>query len=408
MLPERVESFFISPTFNHRRLRWGSLLEPVPGRGNDQPLRMRRSLPIPQQPTTRSSETLREAKTPLVISLNPAVDAEWRVDRVRWEEKNVLESENRWAGGKGINVARWLRHLGSFVAPVLLSPSATQWGRGLGGGGAFARSPRFKQSSVRLLLPLGGELGHELARGLAAEKFDTTVVPIRGASRINVVVTTAVGSQIRFNQPGPVLSPAEWKSVIRRTELLLPRTSSMIISGSLPRGVPTDAYALLVRAANRAGVPAVVDCDGPALRAAGKARPLLVKPNRYELAQWAGHALNSERAIIKAARALAAVTHGWVLVSRGKEGGLLVGAQSREVFFARPPRLKPVSTVGAGDALLAAAVRQIEAGAPPIEWLRWGVAVGAAATQCTGGKVPPRALIRDLLSRVVLRRKIIR
>ena len=111
-------------------------------------------------------------RTPLVLSLNPAVDAEWRVDRVRWEEKNVLESETRWAGGKGINVARWLRHLGSFLSPVSVSPSATQWGRGLGGGGAFARSPGFTDGSVRLLLPLGGELGHGFARRLAAEKFE--------------------------------------------------------------------------------------------------------------------------------------------------------------------------------------------------------------------------------------------
>jgi 1-phosphofructokinase family hexose kinase len=314
-------------------------------------------------------------RTPLVLSLNPAVDAEWRVDRVRWEEKNVLESENRWAGGKGINVARWLRHMGG---------------------------------PVRLLLPLGGELGRELARGLAAEKFDATVIPIRGASRINVVVTTAADGQIRFNQPGPVLSRAEWQTVIRQSRLLLPKVSCVIMSGSLPRGLPADAYAHLVRAAHRAGVPAVVDCDGPALRAAAKARPLLVKPNCYELAQWVGHALNSEGAIVNAARGLAEVTHGWVLVSLGKEGGLLVNSGAREVFFTRPPRLRPVSTVGAGDALLAAAVRQMEAGAAPVEWLRWGVAVGAAATQCTGGKLPPRALIRELLSHVVVRRKTLR
>ena len=48
----------------------------------------------------------------LVVSLNPAVDVEWRVETVRWEEKNQVLTERRWPGGKGINVARWLAHQG--------------------------------------------------------------------------------------------------------------------------------------------------------------------------------------------------------------------------------------------------------------------------------------------------------
>ena len=56
----------------------------------------------------------------LIVALNPSIDLEWRVDQVRWEEKNTIESERRWAGGKGVNVARWLRHLGG--KPRLLLP----------------------------------------------------------------------------------------------------------------------------------------------------------------------------------------------------------------------------------------------------------------------------------------------
>ena len=47
----------------------------------------------------------------LILALNPSVDAEWRVDRIRGEEKNNVLSERRWPGGKGVNVARWLRIL---------------------------------------------------------------------------------------------------------------------------------------------------------------------------------------------------------------------------------------------------------------------------------------------------------
>ena len=48
-----------------------------------------------------------------VVSLNPAIDAEWRVDDVLWEEKNMVHTQRRWPGGKGVNVARWLRSLGA-------------------------------------------------------------------------------------------------------------------------------------------------------------------------------------------------------------------------------------------------------------------------------------------------------
>ena len=59
-------------------------------------------------------------KRPVVLALNPSVDVEWQVDHVRWEEKNNVLRERRWAGGKGVNVARWLRYLGA--KPELILP----------------------------------------------------------------------------------------------------------------------------------------------------------------------------------------------------------------------------------------------------------------------------------------------
>lgn len=136
----------------------------------------------------------------LVLSLNPAIDAEWRVDRIRWDEKNVLSGETRWAGGKGINVARWLQHL---------------------------------RGNPRLLIPLGGRAGDELAQELADRKLAARVIPISGDSRINVMVTPDAGPQIRFNQPGPRLTRAEWAATFAATAEELRRAGLFIISGSL-------------------------------------------------------------------------------------------------------------------------------------------------------------------------------
>jgi fructose-1-phosphate kinase PfkB-like protein len=122
-----------------------------------------------------------------------------------------------------------------------------------------------------------------------------------------------------------------------------------------------------------------------------------VKPNEHELAQWWGKPLRSESAIVQAARELSGVTRGWVLVSRGSRRSLLANRTERLELFAQPLRVIPLNTVGAGDALLAAVAWQIELGAPPDEWLRWGVAAGTAATQCEAGELPGRALIDRFL-----------
>ena len=294
-------------------------------------------------------------KRPLVIALNPSIDAEWRVEEVLWEEKNVVHSERRWAGGKGVNVARWLKHLGA--AP-------------------------------RLLLPLGGAPGRELAAALRAEQLTPRILPLSEATRVNVIVTTHRQGQLRFNPIGPRLTAAEWRAVLAQAARLLPQTSVLVLSGSLPRGVPADAYARLIRLARRAGVPALLDCDGEPLARAVAARPLLVKPNQHELARWRGRPLNGERAVEAAAQALSAATQGWVFLSRGSGQSLLLNASQGVCLRAQPAKVKTVNTVGAGDALLAAVTWQIIQGTPPADWLRAGLAAGTASTQLPAGCLP--------------------
>jgi 1-phosphofructokinase family hexose kinase len=305
--------------------------------------------------------------------------------RLLWEEKNVIRNESRWAGGKGINVARWLEFFAGQNGSNRIRMPA----------GAAASNPR-----PHLLIPLGGAPGKEMADGMRAEGLDFTSVPLREPSRVNVVVTTARDGQIRFNQPGPDLSRCEWRDVQLRTKKLLVDSSCLVLSGSLPGGVPSGAYADLISLAHRRGIKSALDCDGATLRSAVKARPFLVKPNEHELAEWAGRDLRSENSVINAGRTLSAATGGWILISRGAEGALLVNQIDGTVCRARPPRVKPLTTVGAGDALLAAAVSQMDRGAPPVEWLRLGVAAGAAATQCRAGKLPTRSLIRRFLKEV--------
>lgn len=293
----------------------------------------------------------------LVLALNPSIDVEWRVDDAQWEEKNNVRSERRWAGGKGINVARWLKYLGE---------------------------------KPHLLLPLGGKAGDELAGCLRGEQLRASVVPLRQSTRVNIIVTTSAGRQMRFNPPGPIISAREWTSLFRTLRRELGRTGLLVLSGSVPRGLPVNVYATLISLAHCSGVRTLLDCDGAPFAAALKARPFLVKPNEHELSQWARRPLRSERPLVGAAAELSRKTGGWVFVSRGGRRSLLLNEPEGFRSFAVPRRVVTRNTVGAGDALLAAVARAIHAGSPPQDWLCRGLETGTRATQLAPGLLPRR------------------
>ena len=323
----------------------------------------------------------------LTVTLNAAIDRTVAVPNFRLGRRHRAVESRTVAGGKGINVARWLNHLGG--KPLLL-------------------------------LPLGGKTGVELTGYLRDERIPAHIIPIPEPTRVNVIITTNAGRQMRFNPLGPKLSRREWGEVLKSVERTLRRFGGkneptpdpsqeenkparvrrqlpswegsgvgplLILSGSLPRGVPVTAYARLIRLAHGLGVSTLLDCDGPAFALAIAARPFLVKPNEHELAQWWRKPLRSEAELVRAARALSEQTRGWVLVSRGAKRGLLVNCSKGFQGFATPTRMKPRNTVGAGDALLAAAARQIQLGTAPVTWLGCGVAAGTSATQCQAGKM---------------------
>ena len=96
------------------------------------------------------------------------------------------------------------------------------------------------------------------------------------------------------------------------------------------------------------------------------------------------------------------------MVSRGREGALLLNAKENVVMESRPPRIKPLNTVGAGDAVISAAASQIQRGSDPIEWLRWGVAAGTTCAQKKAGELPEFRAVAELASRLQVRKSALR
>ena len=86
----------------------------------------------------------------------------------------------------------------------------------------------------------------------------------------------------RLNAAGPRLTARELQQVMDAVERNLPRAALLVISGSLPPGMPADTYADIIRMANRRGVRVILDTDGEPLRQGLRAKPFMVKPNVHE------------------------------------------------------------------------------------------------------------------------------
>lgn len=129
----------------------------------------------------------------------------------------------------------------------------------------------------------------------------------------------------------------------------------MVLSGSLPSGLPADAWARLQAQASAAGARVLLDTSGDALAAALSgaqgALPYAIKPNRHELEAWTGTPLPDRSALRAAGHALVERGVALVAISMGTDGALFIDRS--DALVARPARLARGSTVGAGDAMVA-------------------------------------------------------
>jgi len=87
-----------------------------------------------------------------------------------------------------------------------------------------------------------------------------------------------------------------------------------------------------------------------------------------------------------------------VMVSLGGDGALLI--RDGKVYRAVPPRITPVSTIGAGDSAIAGFIAAAQQGKAPAECLKWAAAYGTAACLTEGSQPPRREDIQNVLKQV--------
>ncbi|MDP8955892.1 MAG: 1-phosphofructokinase family hexose kinase [Actinomycetota bacterium] len=302
----------------------------------------------------------------LTVTLNLALDVTYRVRRLRAGRSHTLELVRAQAGGKGVNVSRILKQLG---VPTLAA--------------GF----------------VGGVTGDSVVKEMTKARLDHRLIPVPGETRrCMAVISEDDGSVTEINERGPDVPTDAWQEFAEVFEELIDTRDIRVtvVSGSLPPGVPVEAYATLCRVSHKAEIPVILDSSGDALREGLKGRPDVVKPNRDELLE----ALEDEKIStpkpsdeflpskwVPVVQGLRAKGAGAVVASFGPDG--LLAVTDEGTCFARPP-LVSGNPVGAGDGVTASLARGVLEGRKWPERVRDATALSSAvAASVTAGTFDP-------------------
>ena len=287
----------------------------------------------------------------VTLTLNPTVDKSTTINEMIPEQKLRCAPPRFEPGGGGINVSRALKRLGVDSLAVF---------------------------------PASGTTGLLLQQLLSQEDIAQQPVATVNWTRENfIVVDTSTNHQYRFGMPGSALSEIEQQQILDTLAALTPAPDYLIISGSLPPGVEPEFLGRVVRLVRGTGTRIIADTSGPALHALLAEGIYLAKPNLGELSRLAGQDDLDRSSVDAAARQL--IARGQceiVVVSMGAEGAYL--ATRDVVDHVAAPAVKKLSTVGAGDSMVAGLVYALSTGQPVREAVRLGVACGTAATMNPG------------------------
>ena len=224
------------------------------------------------------------------------------------------------------------------------------------------------------LATVGGPPLEQIDREFAALGIPRRWVVTEASTRIcTTLLDRATGVMTELVENGRPLRPEELADFRRVYAEEATRADVVVIAGSLPTGTPEGFYRELVE---RTPCPAVLDFRGAGLLACLDFKPLVVKPNREELAQTVGHPLDDDRQLLEAMRSLNRRGAQWVVITQGARPVWMTSAQ-RTYRFDALPVADVVNPIGSGDAMAAGIAWAIRQRSEIVEAVRIGISAAA-------------------------------
>lgn len=274
------------------------------------------------------------------VTFNPSIDYIMFTNGFEIKGLNRATSTYKFAGGKGINVSRVLKTLGV--------PSTA-----LGFTGGFP--------------------GEFIAQTLEESQIKTDFIKVDDDTRINVKLKS--GDETEINAPGPSITYDQFLALLNQIKQTT-KEDTVIVAGSVPKSIPSDAYAQIAEITQSTCAKLVVDAEKDLVNTVLKYQPLFIKPNKDELEEMFDMTVESDQDVVKYGREILKEGAQSVIISLGGDGAIYID-KARSIK-AQNPKGQVVNTVGSGDSTVAGMVAGLESGLSLEDAFQQAVASGTA------------------------------
>ncbi len=224
------------------------------------------------------------------------------------------------------------------------------------------------------LAPAGGPPLEQIRHELDEMELPCRLVTTRSATRVcTTILDRATGTMTELVENGRPLSRGELDLFRMAYAEEAAKAEVAVLIGSLPVGAPVSMYRDLVQ---KTPCPAVLDFRGQGLLSVLDLEPLVVKPNRDELARTVGQSLDNDRALIEAMRSLNGRGAQWVAITQGS-GPVWLSSEAAVYRLQPPPAEEVVNPIGCGDCMAAAIAWAVRDGRQMLDAVRFGIAAAA-------------------------------
>ena len=289
----------------------------------------------------------------VTITLNPAIDVHCSAEHFEACHENLAVITEREAGGKGINISRALT---------------------------------VNNVDNLAILAVGDANGADFCRELDKDSMKYCAIEVKGRIRENITIHTKDAPETRLSFTGFDTDNSLLTSFENELLPILSDGDIVTFTGRVPSGVDMSAVKDFLRKIEAKGAKLVIDSRSFSKDDLIEMRPWLIKPNEEEIAVYLNRDIDSFDSVLDGARELYADGIQNVMISLGAEGALLVCADG--CIIARPPKIKAISTIGAGDSSIAGFIAAAAVGKGFAEMLKTAVSYGSAACMSAGTRPP--------------------
>lgn len=285
----------------------------------------------------------------VTLTLNPAIDVHCIAKTFVNLKENFADISSRQSGGKGVNVSRALTSNGIKNTALII---------------------------------VGEDNGDSFVKELAGQLDETAIIAVPGRIRENITIHAPEG-ETRLSFSGFAVNADVLTKVDKILENILDEGSFLTLTGSLANGISVCDIKPMLAKYREKGVRIVIDSRSFKLCELVEIKPWLIKPNEQEISEYFGREFCELDEILPEAKKLHESGIENVMVTMGEKGALLVSDEG--AFVATAPKVKVISTIGAGDSSIAGFMT----GTDSVDRLKKAISFGSAACM-TEGTLPPK------------------